>query len=360
MARRLGIQSPIKGYFSVTLGGEAVNPLEMARAYATFANGGQRIDGALIGNVPRGGALDRQEARTFRCLARRYPRTRRRSSTDCFRAWSRAARASVLSSRTGGRSPARPARPRTTATRGSSATRPARGGRLGRLPGPAPADARRVPRQPGRGRHVPRADLQDVHGEGAAAARGGAGVVPVAVLSVRVSAPHRLPRRALARGQRLLPRYARGPVLLREGARDNRGLQAERGRRAARRRLNVRRGRRAPRLQPLDAKAVYKPAVPRQRVGYVLGQLPRVGARLSAYDTVTLVVAKPLHGVVPRVVGLRLADAQSALDRRKLGRSSVVRRPRALRTRASRSNRLPGVAAAPRMPVTLVVSAPAG
>ena len=53
MARRLGIQSPIKGYFSVTLGGEAVNPLEMARAYATFANGGQRVDGALMGNVPR-------------------------------------------------------------------------------------------------------------------------------------------------------------------------------------------------------------------------------------------------------------------------------------------------------------------
>ena len=53
MARRLGIQSPIKGYFSVTLGGEAVNPLEMARAFATVANGGQRIDGALMGNRPR-------------------------------------------------------------------------------------------------------------------------------------------------------------------------------------------------------------------------------------------------------------------------------------------------------------------
>ena len=43
----------MQGYFSIALGGEAVNPLEMARAYAAFANGGQRIDGSIIGNRPR-------------------------------------------------------------------------------------------------------------------------------------------------------------------------------------------------------------------------------------------------------------------------------------------------------------------
>ena len=32
-AHKLGITSPLKGYFSIALGGEAVNPLEMARAY---------------------------------------------------------------------------------------------------------------------------------------------------------------------------------------------------------------------------------------------------------------------------------------------------------------------------------------
>src|SRR5204862_5580885 len=39
--------------FSTALGGAAVNPLEMARAYASFADGGRRIDGSIIGNRPR-------------------------------------------------------------------------------------------------------------------------------------------------------------------------------------------------------------------------------------------------------------------------------------------------------------------
>jgi membrane peptidoglycan carboxypeptidase len=32
---------------------EAVSPLEMARAFATFASGGERVDGSVLGNVPR-------------------------------------------------------------------------------------------------------------------------------------------------------------------------------------------------------------------------------------------------------------------------------------------------------------------
>jgi penicillin-binding protein 1A len=53
MARRLGITSHLNDYFAIGLGVNAVNPLEMARAFATFANGGQRIDGSLLGNRPR-------------------------------------------------------------------------------------------------------------------------------------------------------------------------------------------------------------------------------------------------------------------------------------------------------------------
>ncbi len=53
MAKRLGIQSKLNAYLSIGLGGEAVNPLEMARAFSTFAHGGQRIDGAAFGNRPR-------------------------------------------------------------------------------------------------------------------------------------------------------------------------------------------------------------------------------------------------------------------------------------------------------------------
>ena len=52
-AHALGIKSPLDPYFSIGLGFEAVNPLEMARAYATFANGGHRIDSSIFGDVPR-------------------------------------------------------------------------------------------------------------------------------------------------------------------------------------------------------------------------------------------------------------------------------------------------------------------
>jgi penicillin-binding protein 1A len=52
-AKSLGVGTPLNGYFSIGLGGEAATPLDMARAYAAFANGGYRMDGALFGNQPR-------------------------------------------------------------------------------------------------------------------------------------------------------------------------------------------------------------------------------------------------------------------------------------------------------------------
>ena len=52
-AHALGIRSELDPYFSIGLGAVAVNPLDMTRAYATFANGGKRVDGSLIGDKPR-------------------------------------------------------------------------------------------------------------------------------------------------------------------------------------------------------------------------------------------------------------------------------------------------------------------
>jgi len=52
-AHALGISSPLDAYFSIGLGSVAVNPLEMARAYATLANEGRRVDGSRFGNRPR-------------------------------------------------------------------------------------------------------------------------------------------------------------------------------------------------------------------------------------------------------------------------------------------------------------------
>ena len=53
MAHQLGVTRPLDDYFAIGLGVEAVSPLEMARAFATLANGGRRIDGSVLGNVPR-------------------------------------------------------------------------------------------------------------------------------------------------------------------------------------------------------------------------------------------------------------------------------------------------------------------
>ena len=52
-AHALGISSKLDPYFSIGLGSVAVNPLELARAYATLANGGRRVDGSLFGDAPR-------------------------------------------------------------------------------------------------------------------------------------------------------------------------------------------------------------------------------------------------------------------------------------------------------------------
>jgi penicillin-binding protein 1A len=52
-ARDLGITSPLAGYFAIGLGAEPATPLEMARAYASFADGGSRVDGSVFGNEPR-------------------------------------------------------------------------------------------------------------------------------------------------------------------------------------------------------------------------------------------------------------------------------------------------------------------
>ena len=52
-AKRMGIRSKLDGYYAIGLGAEAVTPLELARAYATLAHGGRRVDGQIFKNRPR-------------------------------------------------------------------------------------------------------------------------------------------------------------------------------------------------------------------------------------------------------------------------------------------------------------------
>ena len=51
-AAQMGITSPLHSYFSIGLGGEPATPVEMARAYATLANGGYRLDSSMFHNQP--------------------------------------------------------------------------------------------------------------------------------------------------------------------------------------------------------------------------------------------------------------------------------------------------------------------
>ena len=70
--------------------------------------------------------------------------------------------------------------------------------------------------------------------------------------------------------------------------------------------------------QPLRAQAIYKPAAPGQRIGVVVGQIPGIGSHLVSFATVRLVLAKPLHGVVPSVIGLSTRTALERLAARGL------------------------------------------
>jgi membrane peptidoglycan carboxypeptidase len=104
--------------------------------------------------------------------------------------------------------------------------------------------------------------------------------------------------------------------------------------------------------QPLTPEVIYKPATPTQRLGVVLGQFPKSGT-LSSYDKVQIVVAKPLHGAVPRVVGLKLAAAKARLAKRGLKVVVTGGSSGKVVGQAPRGN----VAAAPGMTVTLAVKA---
>ena len=53
VARRLGVTSPLRNYYSIGLGAQGVSPLEIARAYSAFANGGFRFVTEKFGNRPR-------------------------------------------------------------------------------------------------------------------------------------------------------------------------------------------------------------------------------------------------------------------------------------------------------------------
>ena len=321
-ARALGITSPLRSYFSIGLGTQGVNPLEMARAFASFANGGSRIDGRTFGNQPRaiatvvdrnGKPIDRNRARLRRVLSPQED--------------------SILNSilqgvvREGtGRAAALPDRP----AAGKTGTTENYGDAwfVGYTPQLVTAVWVGYPKRL-------RPMLTEYHGAPVAG-----GTFPAEIWRRFMVAADRYLR--LEPEQFAPPSYPYGAA--KRVVWRNNALRLDNGICRATQEVVYFAGhgpsRRAdckpneveiPRVigwklsdaqhrlaaQPLTADVVYKPARAKQRVDIVIDQFPKKGFA-SSFDRVTIVVAKPLHGVVPRLVGLPLREATTKLRRLRL------------------------------------------
>ena len=171
-AHELGITSHLDGVFSIGLGTQAVNPLEMARAYATFANGGYNVSGKVFANEPR--AITTIRDVNGDLVYNNTPaRKRVMSSVDAAIVTQLlegvvtggTGTAAALPEPAGGRQDGHHRELRRRMVRRLHAA--ARHCGLGRVPEGPPSDAHRVPRPRGRGRNVPGGDLEVVHAAGA-------------------------------------------------------------------------------------------------------------------------------------------------------------------------------------------------
>jgi penicillin-binding protein 1A len=352
-AKLLGIGG-LKGYFSIGLGGEAVSPVEMARAYAAFANGGFRVDGSVTGNRPRVIATVRQG----RAVTPNAP----------------------------------VAKPVLTATQAATITQALQGvvqsgtGTAAALPGWQVAGKTGTTEDSGDAWFVgytPRIVVAVWVGYPnklipmTTEFRGGpvvGGTFPALIFKAfaEKALPYLKADRSATFPPPVAPYVGTATVVQRDGRLERDNGYCHNARtvafyggidlptagckpnevevpRVVGKSLAVARA--VLEAQPLTPEVIYKPAAPKQRLGVVLGQLP-AGGTLSSYDKVRIVLAKAQHGVVPRVVGLRLGPAKARLERRGLqvavtggSRGKVVGQQPA-----------GGVAAARGMTVTLAVA----
>ena len=350
-AKLLGIDG-LKGYFSIGLGAQGVSPLDMARAYAVFANDGYRVDGSLTGNRPRVIEClldDGGNCATPNLVVRKQAITENQAATVTQ------ILQQVVSSGTG-RAAQIPGR----AVAGKTGTTENEGDAwfVGFTPRLAVAVWVGYPEklQP---------MLTEFHGSPVVG-----GTYPALIFKTFVEQaakqrdiqpesfpyPQSLyasPRSVVLRDGRLqldngyckdttsLVLYASASSLPTADCKLNEvDVPNVVGQSVAEAKAQLE-------AQPLTPAVVYKPARPGQRVGRVLRQFPARGS-LSSHAKVTLVLAKPVHGVVPKVVGLTVGTAQQRLQRRKL-RPHVTGEGRVVSQKPAA-----GVAAAPGMRVTLV------
>ncbi|MDX6427583.1 MAG: penicillin-binding protein [Gaiellaceae bacterium] len=364
-ATELGIPN-LKGYFAIGLGAEPATPLEMARAYTSFANGGARIDGSIFGNVPR--AVDCLTDARGVCVEPNRPVTGKQVLTNTQAETIDQMLQGVVQYGTG-KAAAIPGwqiagKTGTTENYGDAWF-------VGYTPPTVGVDGKThqyvtavwvgYPNN-----LVPM--LTEFHGHPVAG-----GTFPALIwkafmtkaIAVKHLAPQTFPYPA--------SQYA-GPVTV-----VNRGglLMKDNGVCKNSYQVSFYGGTGPSRVatckpneveipdvvgdtlanakthlndQPLTPAIVYRPAKPGERLGVVVAQLPRQGTA-SAYDKITIVLPKSLHGSVPKVVGLQVGQAQARLARLKLDVQVKGGSTGKVTTQSLR----PGSAAAPGLKLTLTV-----
>ncbi len=356
-AHALGIRSTLDAYFALGLGAEAVNPLEMARAYATFANHGLRVDGSLVGDRPR--AIASVASKKDELIAENRP-IGRQALTEAEAAVLTSILQRVVTEGTGRRAALgdRPAAGKTGTTENYGDA-----WFVGYTPQLVTAVWVGYPNK-----LVPM--LTEFHGRAVAGSTFPAEIWktftetalrqlgeepesfdPPPALSVTPklviwrNGKLRLDNGYCKHRAEVVYFTGKGPTL----EADCKPNEVEVPRVIG---LPVQTAKERLALQPLTPKLVYRPAEPKQRPGIVVNQFPKRGF-LSTYDPVTLVVAKPVNGLVPNVVGEALGDAREKLRKLRLTPRLLFAdgRPGQVVGQAPKA----GVAAAPGMVVTLVV-----
>ena len=351
-AKDLGITSGLNAYYSIGLGAEPVNPLEMARAFSTFANHGMRVDGKLLGNRPRAIVSVERDGKEIdnEPLGKQVlSRNKAAILNDILQGVVRqgTGRAAAL--------------PDGRLVAGKTGTTENYGDAwfVGYTPQLAAAVWVGYPSEL-------RPMLTEFHGDAVAG-----GTYPALIwksfMETALSARHapklqfEPPQYSPAEGRSVVMRdgllqadngYCRGAhqVLVYYGEAPRKTADCKPNEvevpKVVGAKLPAARSQLA--STPLSPTVVYKPAAPRQPIGVVVRQDPKAGARVSANDRVILVLVKAEHGVVPRLVGLPVDAAEERLRSLKLdadikGDGRVVaQQPKW------------GVAAAPGMPITLI------
>jgi penicillin-binding protein 1A len=359
-AKALGITSPLNSYFAIGLGGEAATPLEMARAFASFANGGYRIDGSIFGDAPR--AIECVSKAGKPCKENMPVLTQALSLNATLNQQWAATVNSLLKgvvqygTGVGAAIPGREVAGKTGTTENYGDA-----WFVGYTPQIVTAVWVGYP-----DRLQPM--LYEYHGRAVAGGTYPARIwkefmtkaldhlaLPVETFTDPPPLTGSPVRVALRNGQIKRDNgncrnattvnffYGAEPTLVANCKPNEVDVPDMRGSTlaSAKERLDG---------QPLQSAVVYKPAKPGQRLSVVIGQIPHVGT-LSAYDTVTLVVPKAQHGVVPRLVGLPLARARTRIAPLKLALSVIGPRTGKVVSQSPRW----GVAAAPGMRIVLRV-----